>query len=141
MERVRIALPEKILFTTHFFIGNDDINEADHMGNERILVFTNNIRSPFFKQLKLTENDFDKMEGTIVANHSIHYVSEGFLGEEICCDVGITNLSECSFDVVFHFKKKNGKTLAVVRSGCVYYDYIARKIRALPENFINAFTV
>lgn len=141
MERVKIDLPEKILFTSYFTIGPEDINEANHMGNERILVFTNAIRSPFFKHLKLTENNFEKMEGTIVANHSIQYASEGFLGDEITCDVGVTNLSECSFDVVFNFKKKNGKTMATVRSGCVYYDYIARKIRALPENFINTFAV
>lgn len=141
MERVKITLPSKILFTTVFTIGKDDINEANHMGNERILVFTNAIRSPFFRHLQLTENDFQKMEGTIVANHSIHYHSEGFLGDVIQCEVGITNLSECSFDVVFNFKKINGKTMVVVRSGCVYFDYAARKIRALPVNFITAFSV
>lgn len=132
MERVKISLPSKILFTTVFTIGKDDINEANHMGNERILVFTNAIRSPFFRHLQLTENDFEKLEGTIVVNHSIHYLSEGFLGDIIRCEVGITNLSECSFDVVFNFKKNDGKTMAVVRSGCVYFDYAVRKIRALP---------
>ena len=135
MERVKINLPEKVLFTYTFTIATADINEAQHMGNERILVFTNIVRTAFFKAL-----DFNTYEtaasGTIVANHSIHYKSEGFAGDVITCEVGAQNLTDCSFDIVFHFIKENGKTLATVRTGCVYYDYVQRKILALPAHYV-----
>ena len=140
MERVQINLPAKILFSYHFNIENDDINLANHMGNERILVHANTIRTLFFKHLNLLESNIETQLGTIVANHTINYKSEGFLGDEITCEVGVNNITECSFDLIFHFAKNKERTLALVRTGCVYYNYSERKIHALPETFINAFT-
>ena len=112
MERVQINIPEKILYQQHFKIVEADINDVNHMGNERVLVFVN----------------------------SINYKNEGFLGDEIVCHVGVNNITECSFDLISHFIKSNSTTLAIVRTGIVYYDYEKRKIKALPQSFITAFT-
>ena len=51
MERVKINLPQTTLFSYHFKIEQEDINFANHMGNERILVFANIIRTQFFIHL------------------------------------------------------------------------------------------
>ena len=141
MERVKINVPDKFLFSCQFNIDEADINEAKHMGNERILTFANIIRANMFEQLKLKLNDEINGHGTIVANHSIHYKNEGFLGDEITCKVGVSTITECSFDLIFHFTKDTNKDLALLRTGCVYYEYEQRKIRPLPESFLNAFTV
>jgi acyl-CoA thioesterase FadM len=140
MERVKIELPLKILFSYHFKIEENDINDAKHMGNERILVFANNIRTEFFKFVSLKENDATTHLGTIIANHSIQYKSEGFLGDEITCEVGVNNITDYSFDLIFHFLKSNNKTMATVRTGCVYYHYDEKKIQPLPDDFIKVFT-
>ncbi len=50
------------------------------MGNERILVYANSLREHMFQHLNLKLNDEKNGHGTIVANHSIHYKNEGFLG-------------------------------------------------------------
>ena len=141
MERVKINLPQTTLFSYHFKIEQEDINFANHMGNERILVFANIIRTQFFIHLNLLETDASTQLGIIVANHSITYKSEGFLGDEITCEVGVNNITECSFDMIFHFIKNKEKTLAIIRTGCVYYDYAQRKIHALPENFVKSFSI
>ncbi|MFN8283847.1 MAG: thioesterase family protein [Chitinophagales bacterium] len=138
MERVTINLPEKFLYKQQFKIRQEDINEVNHMGNERVLVFVNAIKEGFFSELNLVPNS--PTEGIIFANHSINYKSEGFLGDEITCNVGVANITECSFDLISHFVKNNSTTLAIVRTGIVYYDYEKRKIKALPESFITAFT-
>lgn len=140
MERVNINLPEQILFSHQFTIEQEDINEANHMGNERILVYANSIREKMFNHLGLLLNDAENGHGTIVANHSIRYKNEGFLQDVITCETGINNITECSFDLIFHFVKDNGNTLAIVRTGCVYYAYEQRKIRPLPDSFIIAFS-
>lgn len=137
MERVTIHLPEKMLYKQQFKIEPDDINEVNHMGNERVLVFVNAIKEGFFSELNLIPNS--PSEGIIFANHTINYKSEGFLGDEITCNVGVNNLTECSFDLISHFVKNDYKTLAVVRTGIVYYNYETRKIKALPESFVTAF--
>lgn len=139
MTRVEIELPNKILFNHHFKIQKEDINHAKHMGNERILIFANNIRTLFYENLQLADVDWDKGEGTIIANHAIKYISEGFLDDEICCEVGVANLSSCSFDLVFHFIKKNKQSLALIKTACVYFNYHDKKIKELPVSFIEAF--
>lgn len=140
MERVKINLPARFLFSYQFTIEAADINEANHMGNERILVYANSIRAKMFDGLQLKLNDEINGYGTIVANHSIHYKSEGFLGDVITCHAGVNNITECSFDLIFQFLKNNDRTLALLRTGCVYYEYEQRKIRPLPEDFIHTFT-
>ena len=53
MERVKIHLPERFLYTHQFLIKQEDINEANHMGNERILVYANRVREQMFQHLNL----------------------------------------------------------------------------------------
>jgi len=128
MERVKIHLPERFLYTHQFSIEPEDINEAHHMGNERILVYANRVREQMFQHLNLKLNDEKNGHGTIVANHSIHYKNEGFLDDVIICNAGVSTITECSFDLIFQFVKQDGKVLALVRTGCVYYEYSQRKI-------------
>lgn len=139
MQRVEIEIPEKILFTHHFTISEKDINIANHMGNERILFIANDLRVLMFEHLNLLLHDAENGHGTIVANHTINYRKEGFLGDEITCHAGVTNVTECSFDLIFNFIKSDGKTLIVLRSGCVYYEYQQRKIRPLPDSYLKVF--
>lgn len=140
MTRIDITVPDKILFETHFFIKEEDINFANHMGNERILVFANTVRTNFYKHLDLLEGDWANGHGTIVANHSVKYITEGFLDDEIICKVGVNELTTCSFDMVMHFiKKETQKTLALVRSAVVYFDYNERRIRELPQSYLDKF--
>lgn len=70
----------------------------------------------------------------VVANHTINYKSEGFLNDIITCYGSIDTLTECSFDLLFHFKE-NGKTLAMLQTGCIYYDFQTRKIKAFAESY------
>ncbi len=141
MQRIKIELPDQILYIDSFEILAEDINEAKHMGNERILVFANDIRKRFYAHLQLKEGDWENGHGTIVVNHAINYKNEGFAGDKITCQVGVTNVTECSFDLVLHFIKNQEKTLAVLRTGKVYFDYNERKIRPLPQAFLQAFGV
>jgi acyl-CoA thioesterase FadM len=133
MNKVKIEIPAAVLFRTEFQIKEEDINEADHMGNERILHHANLIRYDFFTTINVLP---EKDHGLIIASHSIQYKSEGFSGDTILCEISVSNLTECTFDLVMHFiKQSTNKTLAVVRSGIVYFDYQNRKIRHLPSYY------
>lgn len=139
MQRIKIEIPDKIIHTYSFTVIQEDINMADHVGNERILKFANDAREDFFKQLSFKLNDYENKIGIIVANHCINYKNEGFLNDKIICNIGIDTITECSFDIIFHFIKNNDKTLALVRTGCVYYDLAAKKIKPLPHIFHATF--
>ena len=139
MLRVKIEIPEKVYHTYTFTITPEDINMADHVGNERILKFANDAREDFFNQLSFKLNDYENKIGIVIANHTINYKSEGFLNDAISCSIGIDTITECSFDIVFHFVKNNEKTMALVRSGCVNFDFNTHKIQPLPDDFHATF--
>ena len=138
MKKLIIEIPLTVWHRCNFQIKEEDINESDHMGNERILHHANLVRYNFFESLNLLPPDEE--HGFIIVNHSIVYKSEGFLGDTVVCEAGVTNPTECSFDLIFHFIKSSAqKTLAVVRSGLVYFDYQNRKIRHLPDKYLSLF--
>lgn len=136
MEKVHIRIPEKVQYSTQFRIAPDDINEANHMGNERILLHANRIRYEFFHAVNILP---EAGHGLIIANHGIQYRSEGFSGDTIHVEVSTAQPTECSFDLVMHFIKSDGKSLAVLRSGLIYFDYGQRKIRPMPDVFRTLF--
>ena len=83
MQRVQIDFPETTLFTYQFTIVEEDINIANHVGNERILVLANHSREKMFEHLNLKLYDLNELHGIVVANHTINYKSEGFLNDII----------------------------------------------------------
>lgn len=139
MQKIKIELPENILYTETFPITDADINIANHMGNERVLVFANTIRENMFKALQLNMFDLENQLGIVIANHIAVYKAEGFLGDNIKCEAVINEVTECSFNLIFHFIKENGKTLALLSTLCVFFDFNQRKIKELPSDFVHLF--
>lgn len=133
MQRIKITLPEHFIYREFFTLEKEDINEANHMGNERILVFANAARKRFFKFIKFPEYNEQTKCGNIIANHSIVYKSEGLLGDKIECEAGFTNCTNTSFDLVLHFIKNGFTTMAIVRTAIVYYDYENKQVTDMPE--------
>lgn len=142
MERIKIDFPGNVLYSTSFEIMEEDINFAGHMGNERILHWANQIRHKFYKYKGVNEINPITKTGTIVANHAVVYKSEGFLNDEIIAEVGIGNLSTCSYDLVIRFlKKENQNLLAIMKSGIVFFDYNKREIAEIPDDVLHKITV
>lgn len=137
MKKERIDFPEKILWAANRTIAASDINYANHMGNERILVWADEIRTSFLNGIGWDEKSFQEGAGVIVANHTIVYQSEGFLDDEVLIEVGIDNLTEYSFDIVIRTKKSDsGRNMVVLRTGVVCFNYQKREIQSIPEQFL-----
>lgn len=135
MARVEIALPEKFLFTTRIPVRADDINFAQHLGNDRVLVMLQESRIQFFKWLGYDEAD---VEGTsmIMADSALKYISEGFHGDVLRFEISITEWSRCGFDIVYKLTNENsGDLLAVGKTGLVFFNYDTRKVQNVPDAF------
>lgn len=136
MKKEKISFPDKILWSSLRTIAQEDINYAHHMGNERILVWADQIRNEFLKSIGWDEKYIFETAGVIVANHTIVYQSEGFLGDEILIDVGIDFLTEHSFDIVIRTRKKGAeRNMIVLRTGIVCFNYAKREIQTIPDIF------
>jgi len=138
MKKEKIDFPEKVIWSGKRTIVESDINYANHMGNERILVWADDIRNNVLESIGWIMESFESGSGVIVANHTIVYQSEGFLGDRINIEVGIDYLTEYSFDMVIRLKKEGAsRNFIIMRTGVVCFDYESRKIAAIPERFLS----
>lgn len=137
MKKERIDFPEKVLWTGTRIITPSDINYANHMGNERILIWADEIRAAVLKSIGWDEKSFQEGAGVIVANHTIVYQSEGFLGDEIQIEAGIDHLTDYSFDIVIRTRKTDSdRNMIMLRTGVVCFNYQKREIQSVPEQFL-----
>lgn len=135
MARVEINLPEQFLFTTHIPVRADDINFAQHLGNDRVLVMLQESRIQFFKWLGYSEANVEG-PSMIMADSALQYISEGFHGDNLRFEISINEWSRCGFDIVYKLTNENtGHLLAVAKTGLVFFDYGTRKVQEVPEAF------
>lgn len=137
MERVRIDCTTKCLFSHSFTLGEQHMNQGGHMGNEMIFILANDIRTKFFEFIGMQAFDAHNEIGTIMANATVKYASEGMIGDQITANVYIDHISEITFDFKIQFLKNEEQELAVIRQGIVWYDYKNRKPHELPKQFLD----
>jgi acyl-CoA thioesterase FadM len=62
------------------------------------------------------------------------YLTEGFYGQTLACEIGVGDFSRVSFDLYYRFTVlETGKQLAEAKTGLVCFDYDGRKVRAVPD--------
>lgn len=135
MARVEIDLPENFPFSTIIPIRADDINFAQHLGNDRVLIMMQEARIRFFKWLGYSEAD---VEGSsmIMADSALQYISEGFHGDEIQFELSLQDFTRCGMDVVYKLTNLNtGQLLAKGKTGLVFFSYQTRKVNEVPQTF------
>lgn len=140
MARIKISEPEKYIFSTELEIRISDINYGGHLGNDRVLLLAHEARIRFLKKLGYSENNIETL-GIIMTDAAVIYKSEGFLGDTINIEIGISEISGLGFDLIYSMKNiTSGKMLALVKTGVVFFDYNSRKMKPVPNEFIRSFS-
>ncbi len=134
MARVRIDPPEQVLFTTQLVVRIDDVNYGGHMGNDAILRYAHEVRLQFLQHFGMTEMDAGG-EGIIMADAAISYKSEAFHGDVLQAQIGIRDFSNFGCDLVYRFMHADGRDVALVKTGIVFFDYDKRELRPVPADF------
>jgi acyl-CoA thioesterase FadM len=136
MSRVKIAEPDKYLYTAKILTRITDLNYGGHVGNDRIFAFMHDARVQFLKSLGYKDElDFDGL-GNIQTDAAITYKAEVFAHEEIEIAVGITDINKYGCDFVYRFTKSEGNLAALGKTGVVFFDYKLKKISPIPESFL-----
>jgi acyl-CoA thioesterase FadM len=116
MARVKIDLPDKFIFKTEIPIRINDINYGGHLGNDAVLSIAHEARLRFLKQHNFTELNVD---GAMV-------------------EIAVTDTTAVGCDFVYRCINKNtGTTIAILKTGIVFYDYNRKKVVSVPERFIS----
>ena len=140
MARIEITLPEsEALFQVAYTLRVSDMNYGNHLSNDKILTYAQQVRVDFLSSLGYSEIDFFG-ESLIQADAAIKYLSEGFLGDEIQVELYLGDVSRVSFDFVYDMHNKTtNKPLARLKTGMVCFNYDERKVRPVPEDFLKRF--
>jgi len=137
MARIQLNRPDKFHYITQIRINVSMLNYGDHLSNEQILSMAHEARLRFFHSLGASEFDFWG-PGLIQTDAAVVYRSEGHYADEIAVGLYITELSRAGFDVQYAMRNvTTDKDLAIAKTGIVCFDYDEKKVRELPEPFIN----
>lgn len=140
MARVKIDLPESFIFTTQIKVRITDINYGRHLGNDAVLSMMHEARVQFLTHFGYSELDMGGV-GIIMTDCAIQYKGEAFFNDQLNIEVGVHDISNKGFDLVYQFTNTaNGKPIAVGKTGIVCFDYEKRKVAALPEEVKANFT-
>jgi len=135
MTRVKIEIPEKFIFKTEIVIRVTDLNYGGHLGNDSVLSICHEARLMFLKHLGYSELDVEG-SGIIMSDAAIQYKGEGFHGDELIIEIGVSDFTKKGCDFVYRLtNKETRKIIALVKTGIVFYDYILKKIATTPEKF------
>ncbi|MFT4523090.1 MAG: acyl-CoA thioester hydrolase [Bacteroidia bacterium] len=139
MARVSIQPITNEVFTTSLTIRVTDLNYGNHLANQNVLVFAHEARIDFLASLGVNELDFYGVS-LIQGDAAVVFKSEGFLKDKIEITIGVEEVGNSSFDLVyFMFNYTTQKPLALVKTGLVCFDYSERKVRPIPKIFKNLF--
>lgn len=135
MQRIKIDLPEKFLFSTEISVRVYDVNFAGHLSNDSILSMVHEARILFLKNWGYSEVDTEGA-GIIMFDAAIQYKSQGYHGDILLFEVTVDNFIKNGCDFFFKIiNKSNGKEIARAKTGIAFFDYKANKLVAVPEKF------
>ena len=134
--RIKLEMPDKILFSTEIEILVQHINYGNHLGNDSVLSIIHESRVRFFHHLGHSEKSIDGT-GVIMTDAVINYLSEGFYGHKLKIDIGVKDITPKIFDIYYEIENKTtNKKLAIAKTGIFGYDYTTTKTQEFSSKFI-----
>ena len=135
MPRIQIDLPERFAFSTEITLYLGHMNYAGHLDNALLLAVVSEARLRFFKSLGYTELDVEGL-GIVVADVAVQYRSEAFHGEVMVVRMTASDFGSKGCDLLWYLAEKSTqREVARGKTGIVFFDYSARKVASVPENF------
>ncbi|MEA3240389.1 MAG: thioesterase family protein [Pseudomonadota bacterium] len=140
MVRIKINLPEKFIFSTEIKPRITEMNYGGHLGNDALLAIVHEARARFLTAHQWSEMDIGGCS-LIMVDAALMYLAEVFYGDTLHIEVAVADMSRSGCDFVFRLATgENGREVARVKTGIVFFDYQKRKVVRMPEVFRNLIT-
>lgn len=116
-----------------------DINYGNHLGNDSFVSVLHEARVRFLDSIGYSELKFGKVS-LIMVDLYIKYKQEVFYPDILQVKIGISNLNKCSFDIIYKItSKKTGKVAVAAKTSMASFDYDARRLVKLPQDFTERY--
>ncbi len=139
MARIKIDLPIHFYFACVIPIRITDVNYGGHVGNDTVLSIIHEARMQYFKHLGYTEMNFGGT-GMLMADVTIEFKKELFYGDAVIVNVTAGEITNSGFNLFYKLEvsreivdRRKRLIVAAAKTGMVCYDYINKKIVAIPE--------
>ena len=134
MARVKIVIPENKIASFTIPVRISDINYGNHVGNDSIISIIHEARVQWLSQYNFTELNIDGI-GLIMSDLEIEFKKESFYGDIIETQLSVGGISRVGFELYYQlYTSRNEKhiELAIAKTGMVCYDYLNKKVAAIP---------
>lgn len=136
MPRLRLKLPETFPFSTEIAVRVTDLNYGAHLANDAVLSLAHEARVRFLHRHGFTEGDVNG-PGILMTDAAVVYSSQGFWGDTLTVEVAVADVTRCGCDLLYRLTNRaTGKEVARAKTGIVFFDYRARAIVRVPEEFV-----
>ena len=137
MARIKLTLPEHKIFTTKIAVRITDINYGNHLGNDALVSILHEARMQWLTSLNYTEINIENT-ALIMADLAVEYKSESYYGDVFLIDIFIGEITKVSFEIfynIYTMRKGESILIAKAKTGMVCYDYDAKKVMNIHEEF------
>jgi acyl-CoA thioesterase FadM len=118
-----------------------DINYGGHMGNDKALLVFHDARIAFLNALGFEEGNIGG-PGIIMRDAHVTYRKEVFLNDVLLVDVGIEEVSQVAFTMVYTVRRMSDEAVVFTGStGLVSFDYESRRPMKIPGSFLGKISV
>jgi acyl-CoA thioester hydrolase len=135
MARIKLDIPQNIIATITVPVRITDINYGNHLGNDAFVAIIHEARMQWLQQHGYTELNIEGT-GLILADLAVEFKAETFYGDTIEVNIAAGEITKVSFELYYQLTtQRNNVTivLALAKTGMVSYDYVAKKVIAIPE--------
>ncbi len=134
MARIKLSLPENILFNIQIPIRISDLNYGNHLANHVYLEYMQEARMHYFNQWNWSEKNLAGV-GVIMGDVAVVYKAECFYGDVLSIEIGAGDFGKRSFDLMYRMTNQNGIVVCEAKTGMVCFDYTDRKTVSVPKEF------
>lgn len=131
MARIKLYIPEKLLFKTSIKVRITDINYGNHLGNDALVSILHEARVQWLNSLNFTELDIAGT-GLIMSDLAVEYKSESFAGDELIVSIYLGERSNVSFELYYVVELRQSKIVALGKTGMVCFNYEKKKVEHIP---------
>ncbi len=134
MARIKIEIPQPFTATFNIPIRITDINYGNHVGNDAFAGILHEARMQWLQRYGYTELNIEGI-GLIMSDLVIEFINESFYGDVLELKLVAGNIARVSFDLYYQVSAKRNNEiilLAKAKTGMVCYDYVAKKVAAIP---------
>jgi len=114
-----------------------DLNYGAHLGYDRLLGLAHQARLILFREWGVDETDLgDGRTGIVASDLTVNYLGEGFVHDELDFEIRPVEVGPITFRLAHRITGKGtGRKVALAEIGFAGFDYKARSVARLPEEF------